>query len=445
MQIQIGERDGALTLDCGGGRDECACTPFDLHDQPELAANILDAAGNALLNRGCLDEARPAIEKARALRLKFFGKDHPAFALSQNSYSRLRRERGDYKAAEAAARDALRINREAYGTKSLPFATSLYHLGANQLDQGNFDAAAATAAKGLKIMECLEGAAGDPNLTRLLEVRGRAELNLGKISQAAATYAELLDRDAEELGTREHFKYFIHLGNLGAVEEARGHRDHAERAYREAIEFFVQRFKRPCHPVLIDLYANLGSLLRSGRDPRDDKEAGEIFRKALALDQKVRGAGHVLVANDHANLGRWQYDSKDLQGALASFTTALDIYEQNLKEGELPPEHFFLAEARTWKGRILVEAGTADGAKAAQPLLQLAVTHWPAELGPDSVGEGIAKACLGRALFLQGRPGDAACDLLCAGYAIVKRKCPDTAFVDRVKGWVDAQKCQCDC
>lgn len=448
MRIQIASNttDGAqVIIECATDpNDACPCAPFDLHDQPELAANLLDAAGMALLNRGCIDEGGPLIEQARALRRKFFGPHHPAVAASQNSYSRLKRERGDYKAAEEAVREALKINREVFGTKSLQFATSLYHLGANQLDQGNFDDAERTAVKGLQIMECLKAAANDPNRTRLLEIRGRAEFNLRKVPQAVATYTELLERDIEELGTREHFKYITHLANFAGVEEARGHFEHAERAYREAIDFFVNRFKQPCHPSLIDTYANLGSLLRTDRKSKNDAEVGELFRKALELDQKVRGDGHILVGNDHANLGRSQYDLKETGKAIASFGKAIEIYEQNVKEGELPAEHFFIAEARTWKGRLLVEGGRREDAAEAQPLLELAVAHWPAQLGPDSIGEAVAKACLGRALFLTGQPAERSCELLCEGFSIVENKSLDKDFVARVKGWIDAQGCRCD-
>lgn len=428
----------------GQSGEDCACAEFDLHDHPELAANVLDSLGIALLNRGCLDEGGPLVEKARLIRREFLGQDHPAMAASQNSYARLRRERGDYKAAEEAARDALRINRDVFGTKSLAVANSLYQLANTQLDKGDFKAAHRSSSKGLEIMKALGPAANDPNATRLLEIRGRAELNLGDAPVAAATYMELLDRDVEELGTREHYKYVTHAANFGMVQEALDKPELAERAYREAIAFFVQRFKRPCHPNLIDVYANLGSLLRERTGHKADEESGAFFRKALELDQKVRGEDHVLVANDHANLGRWQYDTKEVDQAVASFGKAIEIYEQNVKEGELPPEHFFIAEARTWKGRILVEGGGRERAALARPELELAVAHWPAQLSAGNLGEGIAKACLGHALFLLGKERDRACELLCEGYEIVKNKCPDKDFVERVKDWIDAQGCHCD-
>jgi tetratricopeptide (TPR) repeat protein len=439
-----------LTIACAAakgndcGPEDCACPPFDLHDQREFEATILDTLGMALMNRGCIDEGGPLIERARTIRREFFGTEHPAYAISQNSFSRLQRERGDYREAETAARDALRINSEMFGLKSLAVATSLYHLGAVQLDAGNFDAAEDTAIKGLGIMCTLGPAANDPNNTRLLEIRGRAELYLGKVAKAAATYTELLELDLEELGTREHYKYAAHAGNFGMVKEMQGLKEQAERAYRDAIDFFVERFRQPCHPHLIDFYANLGSLLRERGTAEAVKEAGEVFGKALKLDEQVRGAEHVLVGNDHANLGRWQYDSRDPRGAIATFGKAIDIYEQNVKEAELPAEHFFLAEARTWKGRVLVESNSREAAAEAEPLLELAIIHWPAQLGRSSVGEGMAKACLGHGLFLQDKELARSCKLLCDGYAIVKEKSRDAAFVARVKGWVEQQGCRCD-
>jgi tetratricopeptide (TPR) repeat protein len=439
-----------LTIACASaqgkdcGPEDCACPAFDLHDQREFEATILDTLGMALLNRGCLEEGGALIKRAREIRRDFFGSEHPAYAISQNSFSRLRRERGDYKEAEMAARDALRINSETFGLKSLAVATSLYHLGAVQLDQGRFEDAEHTAIKGLGIMCTLGPAANDPNNTRLLEIRGRAELYLGKAAKAAATYTELLELDLEELGTREHYKYATHMGNFGMVKEVQGHKDQAERAYRDAIEFFVERFKNPCHPNLIDFYANLGSLLRERGTGEAVREAGDLFSKAVRLAEQVRGEKHVLVANDYANLGRWQYDSRDTKGAIATLGRALDIYEQNVKEAELPAEHFFLAEARTWKGRVLVESNSREAASEAEPLLELAVTHWPAQLGPGSVGEGMAKACLGHGLFLQDKELARSCKLLCEGYAIVKEKSRDAAFVARVKGWVEQQGCRCD-
>jgi hypothetical protein len=76
------------------GRAALAGDSLDLGDQPEHAATILDSLGIALLNRGMLDEGARLIELALQIRRKAFGNDHPATALSLNSYARVERERG---------------------------------------------------------------------------------------------------------------------------------------------------------------------------------------------------------------------------------------------------------------------------------------------------------------------------------------------------------------
>jgi tetratricopeptide (TPR) repeat protein len=413
---------------------DCTCAGLDLGDQPELAANILDSLGVALLNRGCLREAAPLIRQALAIRRNYFGKDHPATAASQISTARLLQELGDYGNAEQAARDALRINETVFGRDGLPVATSLNALGVVQLAQGEFDAALSSAARGLQILAARDPQKTDPNVARLMDVQGRAQTALGDLDAAFATYTALLPLDIKQLGTKNHPRYATHLSNFAAVKEARLDIAGARKDYEAAIKFYSTGLNRPCHPNLIDTYANLGSLLRDRRRPGDLANAGDLFGKALQLDRQIRGDKHVLVANDHANLGRFQYDTarekgqtKDKSrtgGALQSFAMAVAVYERNVKDGKLPANHFFLAEARTWQGRILVEDGSAASARTAEGTLRAAVAAWPAQLGPDTAGEGIAKCCLGRSLFLQAKELDAALQLLTEGLAVVQKEVP---------------------
>lgn len=412
-------------------RENCACTGLDLGDQPELAATILDSIGVALLNRGCIQEAAPLIQKALTLRQNYFGPDHPATAASQISVSRVMQERGDYSDAESAARDSLRINEAVYGDDSLPAAVSLNALGVVQLAQGSFNDALASASRGLDILAKRDPQMTDPNVARLMGVQGRAQTALGHLAEAFATYEDLLPLDIRQLGTKNHPRYATHLSNFGAAKEAGKDINGARRDYEAAIKFYFAGLNRPCHPNLIDTYANLGSLLRERHRAGDLAKASELFEKALRLDLQVRGPMHALVANDHANLGRVQYDMPDNKGAnkaaaLKSFAMAVKIYEQNVEDGKFPADHCFLAEARTWQGRILVEAGTVTGAKQAEPLLAAAVAAWPVQLGGGTAGEGIAKSCLGRSLFLQNKERDSALKLLSEGLAIVQQTVPSS-------------------
>jgi hypothetical protein len=131
--------------------------------------------------------------------------------------------------------------------------------------------------------------------------------------------------------------------------------------------------------------------------------------------------------------------------AAKSFAQALGIYSRNVRIGSLPGDHFFIAEALTWQGRIAVERGTPAGGKEAAPLLRQALEIWPAQLGPNTPGENLARACLGRAIGLQGGDADEACRLLCEGYQALKRdRQADPAVIQRLRDWVKQQDCKCE-
>src|SRR4029450_10059601 len=77
---------------------EAGAALLDLQHEPshqkELAATIADALGQALLNRGFLDQAKGLIEQGVEIRSAFLGPDHPATAASFNSSARLARNEG---------------------------------------------------------------------------------------------------------------------------------------------------------------------------------------------------------------------------------------------------------------------------------------------------------------------------------------------------------------
>lgn len=427
------------------GRAKDKPRTLDLADQPELAAVVYDALGLALLNRGS-EEGAKLIERAREIRLATVGANHPATAASNNSFARVLRERGDYDGARAALDDALRVNRKVFGDDSLPVAISLNELGATQLRQADFAAAARSAQDGLDVLERLELTDTDPNTTRLLDVRGRAETAQAKLEQAHATFARALALDEQQLGTRNHPKYVTHLANAGLAKVADGDRAAAKNAFRKAIDVYENVLGLTTHPNLIDAYANLGAILRMPGATRSElEEAGKCLAKALELSAKSRGPYHPLVGNDHANYGRWLYATKQPKAAVASFDKALRIYHAHVKRGTMPATHWFIAEALTWKGRVLVEALSASrtAAKDAEKTLRQAIEAWSTDVYGGAMGLGIARACLGRAIHLLRRNDPEACQALCAGYATLSAGFPDKAFVERVAGWIAEQGCDC--
>jgi tetratricopeptide (TPR) repeat protein len=429
---------GRIDVACPRGADrECACPPLDLSDQPEHASAVLDSLGVAMLNRGCLEQGAKLIEQALRIRRKAFGDDHPTTALSLNSYARVLRERGELADAEETVNVALRINRNAYGEQALPIAVSLYELGVIHLNQGRYTDAENAATDGLRILQKLALDDTDPHTSRLLDIRGRAEAARGALETAAATLKSAVELDRAQVGG-DHPKFATHLANLANVRHAQGEHKQAESFFLKAIDVYANRQKRPCHPNLIDMYANLGSLyLARNSKPSDLREAARYLNEALRLDTKVRGATHLLVANDYANLGRLRYQLADRRGALSQFLSALKIYERNLKRGAIPESYPFLAEVLTWTGRLLVEGGSGAEAGRAQPFLDRAVKIWDASGAAGKVGKAAAEACLGRALHLEGKDPARARRLLTAAYdVLVAELGADYPFVELVRGWI---------
>lgn len=418
---------------------------LDLGDQPEQAAAIFDALGICVLNRGMFDEGAKLIALALQIRRKFFGNDHPATALSLNSFSRVQRESGDYKNATATVQDALRINRKVFGERGYPVVASLLDLALVQLLQGLFTDAIKSAGVGLQILKDLGLYETDPNSTRLMDVIARAQTALRQLPQADAGYVTLLKLDRKQLGTRNHPKYATHLANYALLKEVRKKPKQAYAMYRNAIDLYANTLNRQNHPNLIDLYANVGSLLRTPpASAADLREAGKFLQKALQLGLMVRGDSHTLVGNDYANLGRWQYDTGARADSIKSFAQALNVYSRNIRSGSLPPDHFFVAEALTWLGRLAVETDTAAGGKKAEPLLRQAIEIWPAQLGPGSIGEAMATGYLGRALALQGADAAKACQLLCTGYQALKANALSSPLVvKQFAAWIKQQGCTC--
>jgi tetratricopeptide (TPR) repeat protein len=345
MLAFAGSAAGAATAPAKG-TDGCPqpqplppCPPCSLHDQPELLATVLDAIGMALLNRGCIAAGSKFVEAARDIRLANFGKNHPFTAASYNSYARVLRIRDELIEAEKEVGKAIVINRKVYGSSGLPLAANMNELGCVRLYQGDFSGALKAGERGLAILKKSKVQNEDPNTSRLLDVKGRALLGLGKLAPASAALSQAVKIDQKQVGV-DHPKYATHRANLATVQEAQQKFADAEQGYREAVRVYEQVLGRTGHPNLIDTYANLGTLMTT---TGNFDAAKDYLCKALGLDEQLRGAGHTLVGNDHANLGRLYHRMGDIPAACDQFNKALAIYTANVKCRKLPKKHPYIA------------------------------------------------------------------------------------------------------
>ncbi len=384
----------------------------DLGEEPERSGAILDALGLALLHQGRVDDGKKLIERGLEIRRGFFGEDHPETARSLNSHACALRQSGDFAAAETEVRKSLAIDSRVFGGNSYPVALNLNELAVTQLQLGQFAAAEQSALSGLNILESLHLECTDPNVTRLLDVSGRVQQTRGNYERATDIYTKILDLDRRQVGDR-HLKYALHLLNFATVKAGVGKLQEARDDMTTAVRIIREDVQQPCHPDLVDVLANLGSVLRSMGDL---KGARDVLLEALDLNIKVRDRNHPYVGNDHARIGRVTYELKDFSAAAESFQAALAIYEHNVKEGRLPANHAFIAEARAWLARSLVETGEPA---EAEKLARAALPVWEAEFGERSVEYAITGAVLGRALYQLDRSSVEARQRLAKAYPVI--------------------------
>lgn len=415
-----------------------SCPELDIGDQKELAATVLDALGQALVNRGGVAEGKILINQALQMRREFLGGNHPATAASLNSSARVARNEGRFVVGEELAREALAINRAAFGPDSYPVAQSLNELARIQLQKSELDQAEASASEGLQIVEALNLELKDLIVSRLLDTLGRIAQLRGEFGAASEFYTRALAFDRRQLD-ENHPEYLTHLTNYATVKEAQGNLAEAEAAYRKLSKLYKEELNLPKHHNRIDALANLGAVLTARGNYA---EAEATLDEALHLNEEVRGALHYLVGNDHMNLGRLAFqrtDGQDLARSLSHIDTALLIYESNDRSANapdwLPAIHGYIAEALTWKGRVLLEM--PDKLPDASAALKRALTIWDAELGLHSLPAGIASAYLGRVLYRQDTSSAEARQLLKKGYRIVAAsRGADSDLARRIKDWL---------
>jgi tetratricopeptide (TPR) repeat protein len=406
---------------------------IDLTDDPEQSGAILDSLGLALLHQGRVQDGKKLIERGLEIRRGFFGADHPETARSLNSYACALRQSGDAVAAEAEVRKSLGINSRVFGGNSYPVALNLSELAVAQFQLSDFAAAEQSAQSGLNILEALHLECTDPNVTRLLDVLGRVQQTRGNYARATEIYTKVLDLDLRQVG-HKHLKYALHLLNFATVKASAGKLQEAKDDMTNAVRIIREDVKEPRHPDLVDVLANLGSVLRAMGELTAAKD---VLEEALKLNIEVRDRKHPYVGNDHARIGRVSYDLKDFGGAAESFRAALAIYEHNVKQGHLPADHAFIAEAQAWLARSLVE--TADGAEEARKLTRTALPVWEAEFGERSVEYAINSAVLGRSLYLLDNASAEARERLGNAYPVIAAaRGADSPVAKLVLSWLKA-------
>ncbi len=210
-------------------------------------ASAYHIRGNADATSGRVAEALAWHERARALRERVFGLDHPETARTYNAIGVVylnEREPND-ELALSWFRRSLAIREAALGKAHPLTAATCNNIGSVYLRRREFDEAVRWYQRALTVKEGVYGrehpstAAGLVNLASAFQGKGDVEQALGLYKQALGIQERALGADHPDVGAT--------MNNLAYAYDASGHFADALPWYRRALAIFTAKLG-PTHP-----------------------------------------------------------------------------------------------------------------------------------------------------------------------------------------------------
>ncbi len=256
----------------------------ELKDQPEAAASLHFTIALTYKSLGLYDEASQHFESALRLRREHLGANHELTAETMSELATLRWNQGDYKNAEALAREALEVQNRIYEP--------------------------------------------DHNLRLYtLNTLGLVMKSTGRFAEAERLYREVADTRRRNLGI-ENLSTLTSVSNLARLLEDQGKIDEAARLMREVVDVCVrlQGEDDPHTLVSIDI---LDVMVRKQGKLA---EAEELHRRALAGCRRVLGDRHVDTIGVRRNLALLLMDQGKLADAESELRDSLQVITREYGE-----------------------------------------------------------------------------------------------------------------
>jgi CHAT domain-containing protein len=161
-------------------------------------------------------KALPFFDKARAIRKKALGADHPDYAASLNSLARLYLRMGDYAQALPLYKDARAIRKKALGTDHPDYAASLNNLANLYHDMGDYPKALPLLEEARAIKEKALGtdhpayAASLANLAVLYQAMGESREAATLLRQVLTITRTVVDRTLTVQSDRQRLRFLAH-------------------------------------------------------------------------------------------------------------------------------------------------------------------------------------------------------------------------------------------
>ncbi len=308
-----------------------------------------------LLDRGTAQvaELAPSLETAEL-----------AFTLAH-----MYRKLGLYDHTAPLLRRALEIQQQHLGEEHADVATTLFQLGLDQAEAGNFQAASGHLRQALDL-RLLHFGLEHKETIRIVSALALLEHDLGHYQAAEELYDQAYRTEQHLLGS-EHLRPMHTRGNFALLQRDMGAYRQAAEIYRHVLEVY-RRELGDDNLYTVSILDDLGVTLH---ELGDFEEAEALLRRALEQRRQSLGEEHSTVGVSLMHLGALLCDTGELETAESLLRRALEIHDA--AGGE---DHPYKAQILESLGRC---RGTAGDRRHARELLEQAVAVHEAQLSAE--------------------------------------------------------------
>ena len=274
-------------LDEAGKRIEAASIAGGRFEgKPLIEASIRATLGETYRKLGEFAAAEPHLERARLLRRRELGEEHPDTLASMHNLAILYWNQGRHDEAEALCVKTLEMRRHILGEEDPTTLGSMNLLAIVYMDQGRFDEAEQLQLKTLQIKERVLGAEHPTTLASMHNL-AIVYVDQGRYDEAEPLHVKTLQIQKRVLG-EEHPTTLGSMNGLALLYVDQGRYDDAKALYVKTLEI-QKRVLGAEHPNTLASMGNLAGLYQ--RQGRDD-EAERLYVKTLEMTKRVLGEEH---------------------------------------------------------------------------------------------------------------------------------------------------------
>lgn len=259
-----------------------------IYEGHDLYANGLNTLANVLRRLYKLDESEALFRRFVARQTEILGKNHFLVARAQNNLATLLRAKADYRGAEQALLEALRIFAAGREPDQLDLAISHHNLAGVYREAGDLQQALEQVEQALALKRSAVGA-GSPQMVTSLVEKSATLRELGKLAAAntVLTEAEAIATERFDRNDRRHALVMLERGRLNF---STGRRAEAENVLTRAVAA-LRAQEEPSRLSealceLAELHASAGNI----------ETARRLLDEAVTLRRKVMPRSHPALA-----------------------------------------------------------------------------------------------------------------------------------------------------